>query len=89
MEEKTRAFIAVELEPEIKSIIHAFESKVIPKSPSGLRWVKTDLIHITLKFLGDTSPANLEILKKIISSEASRYSPIQIQGSNHSFKSIT
>jgi len=76
MEEKTRAFIAIELEPEIKSIIHTFESKLIPKSPSGLRWVKTDQIHLTLKFLGDINKHQVELISKAIS---------QVANENHAF----
>ncbi|PKN87003.1 MAG: RNA 2',3'-cyclic phosphodiesterase, partial [Chloroflexi bacterium HGW-Chloroflexi-7] len=47
MEEKIRAFIAIELDPEIKTVIQSFETSVKTKAPSGLRWVKIDQLHLT------------------------------------------
>lgn len=57
MEDKIRAFIAIELNNEIKRAINDFEKRLIAIAPSGLRWVKTDQLHLTLKFLGDISQA--------------------------------
>jgi 2'-5' RNA ligase len=76
MEEKTRAFIAIELEPEIKSIIFSFENKLIPNCPSGLRWVNAHQLHLTLKFLRDITPHQVEQISKAIS---------QVANENHTF----
>ncbi|MBA4385606.1 MAG: RNA 2',3'-cyclic phosphodiesterase [Anaerolinea sp.] len=67
MEEKLRAFIAIELDPVIKGVIHSFESGLKPRSPSGLRWVKTDQLHLTLKFLGDINQTQAKEVSLAIS----------------------
>ncbi len=45
---------------------------------ASLRWVPVKNIHLTLKFLGDVSVANLEILKKILRAEAERVEAFEI-----------
>ncbi|MBN1450884.1 MAG: RNA 2',3'-cyclic phosphodiesterase [Anaerolineales bacterium] len=70
-----RAFIAVEIPPEIHQ---AIESETAPLrvalDASLVRWVPTDNIHLTLKFLGDVSPANVEMLSQMLSMEVSQHS---------------
>ena len=62
-----RAFIAVNLTPEIQQrldeVMNAFKSKL---DHAPVRWVPAHNIHLTLKFLGDVSVANLELLKKLL-----------------------
>jgi 2'-5' RNA ligase len=69
-----RAFIAVEIPPEIHK---AIESKTAPLraalDTSLVRWVPTDNIHLTLKFLGDVSPTNVEMLSQMLSVEVSQH----------------
>jgi 2'-5' RNA ligase len=58
-----RSFIAIEIPQEIQSAItHSIApmQKSLPKPI--VRWVATENVHLTLKFLGDVSPANLELL---------------------------
>jgi len=65
--EVIRAFIAVNLSPDILERIEQISldlrkrMDVVP-----IRWVPTENIHLTLKFLGNVSTANLEILKDIL-----------------------
>jgi 2'-5' RNA ligase len=70
-----RAFIAVEIPPEIHK---AIESKTAPLraalDTSLVRWVPTDNIHLTLKFLGDISPANVEMLSQMLNVEVGQHS---------------
>ena len=69
-----RAFIAVEIPPEIHQ---AIEKKTAPiraaLNKSLVRWVPTGNIHLTLKFLGDVSPTNLEMLYSGLSAMKARY----------------
>ena len=69
-----RAFIAVEIPPDIHK---AIESKTAPLraalDSSLVRWVPTTNIHLTLKFLGDVSPANVEMLSQMLSVEVSQH----------------
>ena len=65
-----RAFIAVELPLGIREAV----SKAIAPLQKGLgslvRWVPMENMHLTLKFLGDVSPANLELLSQMLLAEA-------------------
>ena len=69
-----RAFIAVEIPPEIHQ---AIESKTAPLraalDTSLVRWASIDNIHLTLKFLGDISPANMEMLSQMLSVEVGQH----------------
>jgi 2'-5' RNA ligase len=75
-----RAFIAVEIPP----VIHkAIDRKTTPLrdalNSSLVRWVSTSNIHLTLKFLGDVSPANVEMLSQMIGAEADQHKNFTIK----------
>jgi len=75
-----RAFIAVELPPEIHK---AIESKTAPiraaLNASLIRWVPSANIHLTLKFLGDVSPANLEMLSQMLTVEVAKHQVFEME----------
>lgn len=56
MAEKWRAFVAVEMPPEIKAALGELQQRL---QAAGLkaRWVRPENMHLTLKFLGDIDPA--------------------------------
>lgn len=73
-----RAFIAIDLSPEIyNNLVQVIEQlkERLPSAP--IRWVPVKNIHLTIKFLGDVSVSNLELLTKILRSEASQHSPFE------------
>ncbi len=47
------------------------------KTPRAVRWVPPQNIHLTLKFLGNVSPNNLNTLTQMLRQEALRHSPMQ------------
>jgi 2'-5' RNA ligase len=62
-----RAFIAVNLSQEILERIDQVSNDLQTRLKDiPVRWVPVDNIHLTLKFLGNVSTANLEILKDIL-----------------------
>ena len=66
-----RAFIAVELPHEIQQAIYDKATIVLKKATGSLiRWVPPENMHLTLKFLGDVSPSNVEVLTQILRAEA-------------------
>ena len=75
-----RAFIAVEIPPEIHQAIE-YETAPIRAAlnASLIRWVPVDNIHLTLKFLGDVSPANVEMLSQMLSVEVGQHVSFAIQ----------
>jgi 2'-5' RNA ligase len=69
-----RSFIAVEIPPEIQNAIAnslASLQKALPKPL--IRWVAPQNVHLTLQFLGDVSPSNLERLAEVLRIEANTH----------------
>ena len=55
-----------------------------------VRWVPGENIHLTIKFLGDVSVANLEMLQKILQTEAKQHSCFEFSvGNLGAFPSIS
>lgn len=74
-----RAFIAVDLSPEIQrqldEVLKNYRAQ-LPNIP--IRWVAASNIHLTLKFLGDVSLSNLNILTEMIQKEVSNHHQFEI-----------
>ena len=85
-----RAFIAVSLSPEIYQNLEGVVRQLKERLPGvAVRWVTVKNVHLTLKFLGDVSVSNLEILTKILQSEASHHAPFEFSvGELGAFPSI-
>ncbi len=65
-----RAFIAIELIPEILEQLDRISKEIRQKSGThAVRWVPAANIHLTLKFLGDVSVNNLALLTDALSTE--------------------
>lgn len=62
-----RTFIAVDFPKETLNKIHEIINYFKSQTPNkALKWVSTDNLHLTLKFLGEISPDNLSQVKNII-----------------------
>jgi len=74
-----RAFIAVEIPPGIHQAIENQTALIRAALDASLvRWVPSENIHLTLKFLGDVSPANVELLEQMLSVEVSQHRAFEI-----------
>jgi 2'-5' RNA ligase len=74
-----RAFIAIELSPEIIHRLDQVTQELKGKLVNvPVRWVPAENIHLTLKFLGDVSISNLEMLTKILGSVVSTHHSFEI-----------
>jgi RNA 2',3'-cyclic 3'-phosphodiesterase len=62
--ESIRTFIAIELPQEIKNNLRELQTRLTVSDPQTARWVNPNSIHLTLKFLGDTSR---ELIPSIVS----------------------
>jgi 2'-5' RNA ligase len=49
-----RLFVAVDLPEEVREALHRLQSDLRQRELSGLRWVRPEGVHLTLKFLGET-----------------------------------
>ncbi len=74
-----RAFIAIDFPDSIHMKLDEVIQMLRVKNAGTVRWVPAQNIHLTLKFLGDISPANLEMLCKILAAEASHHDPFSVQ----------
>ncbi len=74
-----RAFIAIDLSKEIQhrleEVVGDFRTK-LPDIP--VRWVAAENIHLTLKFLGDVSVTNLNLLTDMLQAEISTHRQFDI-----------
>jgi len=69
-----RSFIAIDLPKNIQDSLDAVSKDLQAKKPiSAVRWVPAKNIHLTLKFLGEVSSNNLELLTKILFTEITRH----------------
>ncbi len=85
-----RAFIAINISREIEQRLK-FISGDLQQSLRGvpIRWVPVENIHLTLKFLGDVSVANLDLLTKMLETECAGHSPFEFSvGDLGAFPSI-
>ncbi len=74
-----RSFIALEMPVEIQSAIAHCSASLKNTLPKPLiRWVAPQNVHLTLKFLGDVSPANLERMAEILKAEAASHGTFSI-----------
>jgi 2'-5' RNA ligase len=74
-----RSFIAVEIPAEIRQAIARSTASLQKSLPKPLvRWISLQNIHLTLQFLGDVSPSNLERLAEVLKAEAAAHAPIEV-----------
>jgi 2'-5' RNA ligase len=73
-----RAFIAIEIPPEIKKAIADQIASLKNSAGHAVRWVAPENIHLTLKFLGETSPSNVQPLSEALQAECEQHAPFEI-----------
>ncbi|MFH1184451.1 MAG: RNA 2',3'-cyclic phosphodiesterase [Chloroflexota bacterium] len=74
-----RCFLAVELPLSLQEAIEA--ATAVPRAKLGsdlVRWVSSRNVHLTLKFLGDTTPSSIELIGAALTAEVSQYRPFDV-----------
>ena len=68
-----RCFIAIDIDEQVKTELKELVATLtdsIDARPGDMKWVKVDMIHLTLKFLGDVEDSDVpkicEITKKVV-----------------------
>lgn len=74
-----RLFIAVELPAEIQQNVYKETANLRRTLDSLVRWVAVENMHLTLKFLGDVAPSNVEFLMQMLRQEAETIPCFKIQ----------
>lgn len=82
-----RAFIAIGLPPDLRTklgdIVQQLQERCFESggesARKAVRWVQPDNIHLTLKFLGEVSVANIQALSGMMKVEVLRYQPFSIR----------
>lgn len=76
-----RAFIAVELPEEIRKQLESIETQVQNRAGDSarkaVRWVPASNMHLTLKFLGEVSTSNVQVLAQMLQREAASHPPFE------------
>ncbi len=68
-EQKLRAFVALEIGDEMHARIASLVAELRDRAP-GVRWVRPEGVHLTLRFLGATSEAQVERLSPALAAAA-------------------
>jgi len=72
-----RTFVAIELDDECRrKLVRAQEE--LRGSCGGVRWVRPDGLHLTLKFIGELAETDVSSAASAISSAASQASPFRM-----------
>jgi 2'-5' RNA ligase len=64
-----RAFVALELDARLREAMGELQARLRPRL-GGIRLVRPEGVHLTLRFLGDTSPAQIEALRPLLAAAA-------------------
>lgn len=72
-----RAFIAIELPEETRQRLAAMQEQ-LKQARTGVRWVNPGSIHLTLKFLGNIHPAQVEDIALAVAQEVRDQPPITL-----------
>ncbi len=75
-----RAFIAIDIPTPIQTAIDEQTQNLREQAGASLvRWVKPCNLHLTLKFLGEVSTANVQLLTQMLTTEVARYPSFEIE----------
>jgi 2'-5' RNA ligase len=73
-----RVFIAIEIPLPIRQAISAQTESLRGALGPLVRWVPVENMHLTLKFIGDISPANVEMLEQTLTAETTGSAPFSM-----------
>ena len=73
-----RCFFAIELPGELKARLHQFIADLKTRA-DGVKWVKSDSLHITLKFMGNLPERQVDTLITALISKPVRVSPFEVR----------
>jgi 2'-5' RNA ligase len=75
-----RSFVAIELPDEVKTALSDLQGSLkgqVP--PKSVRWVRSESIHLTLQFLGDVAPGQVEAIANALRKICANQQPFMCQ----------
>ena len=77
-ERRIRSFIAVDISGEVRKNLEELISELKPKV-AGVKWVRPEGIHLTLKFLGGVAPELIPSIREVMEQVAGAAAPFTIE----------
>ena len=77
MPQSIRTFIALELPPAVISLLHKVQQD-LKRMKIRARWVRPENIHLTLKFLGDINPGDIDKIGAAMAGAAIEFPPVTL-----------
>jgi RNA 2',3'-cyclic 3'-phosphodiesterase len=76
-----RLFIAIDIEPGVLNRLDKLQKEMRGQLETfrGINWVKPELIHLTLKFLGDVNDDKICELSELVGQVAGRHSGFNVE----------
>jgi len=78
MAETVRTFIAIELPEQVRTYLADCQQR-LRRSGGDVRWVRPDIIHLTLVFLGEVPAEMLADLEKAARDALARFGPLTLR----------
>ncbi len=76
--DRLRAFIAVELPPAAREAIEGVTREMRSRAGDGVRWVRPEGVHLTLKFLGDIAADSVPSISQALDRCAAPAAPFDL-----------
>jgi RNA 2',3'-cyclic 3'-phosphodiesterase len=73
-----RTFIALKIPEPVKKDISCFQNKLKSQFSKQIKWVEPENIHLTLKFIGEIKPEQIESINTVIQSCITNIKPFPI-----------
>jgi 2'-5' RNA ligase len=73
-----RAFIALDIPVNLQQKIHEATAQIRGEMGPLVKWIPAGNLHLTLKFLGDVSPAGVDALTQLLRAEADSCHPFEM-----------
>jgi len=81
-QDHARLFVACEVPDEIKETIGVVIENLRAKSGTSVRWIRSEGVHVTLKFLGEVPTRKIPAVKLGIQEAVVGHSPFELEFSN-------
>src|SRR4030042_3436545 len=77
--EQIRSFIAIELPEEVKAGLRRIQTELKLPGHTFVKWVATESVHLTLKFLGNIPPQKVAEITGVMEQASQGIGPFQLE----------